>query len=94
MKEAAGGWRRLHNEKLQNLYASPNTVGVIKSGRMRGTGQITRMGEKKIQKKISVGNHERRGPLESPRLTRGDNIIMDLREIGSEGWMYLPQKRD
>jgi hypothetical protein len=23
-KEVAGGWRRLHNEELHNLYISPN----------------------------------------------------------------------
>jgi hypothetical protein len=26
-----GGWRRLHNEELHNLYTSPNTIRVIKS---------------------------------------------------------------
>jgi hypothetical protein len=25
--EVAAGWRRLHNEELQNLYASPNRYG-------------------------------------------------------------------
>jgi hypothetical protein len=23
-KEVSGGWRRLHNEELQNVYSSPN----------------------------------------------------------------------
>jgi hypothetical protein len=25
-EEVAGGWRRLHNEELHNLYTSPNTL--------------------------------------------------------------------
>jgi hypothetical protein len=28
--EVAGGWRRLHNEELHNLYASQNAIRVIK----------------------------------------------------------------
>jgi len=30
-EEVAGGWSRLHNEELHNLYASPNIIRVIKS---------------------------------------------------------------
>jgi hypothetical protein len=33
-EEVAGGWRRLHNEELRNLYALPNIIRVIKSRRM------------------------------------------------------------
>jgi hypothetical protein len=29
-EEVVGDWRRLHNEELHNLYASPNIVKVIK----------------------------------------------------------------
>jgi hypothetical protein len=34
-EEVAGGWRRLHNEELHNLYTSPNIIRVIKSRRIR-----------------------------------------------------------
>jgi hypothetical protein len=33
--EVAGSWRKLHNEKLRNLYSSPNITKLIKSRRMR-----------------------------------------------------------
>jgi hypothetical protein len=29
-EEVAGGWRRLHNEELRNLYASANIIRMIK----------------------------------------------------------------
>jgi len=32
--EVTGDWRKLHNEKLNYLYSSPNTVRVIKSRRV------------------------------------------------------------
>ena len=46
--EVRGEWRRLHNEKLNDLYCSPNIVRVIKSRRMRWAGHVARMGRRGV----------------------------------------------
>jgi hypothetical protein len=38
--EAFGGWRKLHNEELRDLYSSPNIVRMMKSRRMRWAGHV------------------------------------------------------
>jgi len=43
-EEVVGGWRRLHNEELHNLYTSQNIIRVIKSRRMRWVGHVACMG--------------------------------------------------
>jgi hypothetical protein len=40
-----GGWRKLQNEELHNLYSSPSIIRIIKSRRMRWAGHVARMGE-------------------------------------------------
>jgi hypothetical protein len=42
--EVVGGWRRLHNGELHNLYASKNVIKVIKLRRMRWVRLTARMG--------------------------------------------------
>jgi hypothetical protein len=37
--EVTQKWRKLHNDALNDLYASSNTVRVIKSRRMNGWGK-------------------------------------------------------
>jgi hypothetical protein len=39
-----GGWRKLHNEELRDLYSSPSIIGMIKSRRMRMVGHVARNG--------------------------------------------------
>jgi hypothetical protein len=72
-EEVESGWRRLHNEGHNNLYASPNTIRVIKSRRMGVTGHIARMDvdEKCTQNLFGM-----------PRRWWDDNITMKLTEIG------------
>jgi hypothetical protein len=30
--EMKGGWRKLHNEELHNLYSSQSIIGIMRSG--------------------------------------------------------------
>jgi hypothetical protein len=41
--EVTGGWRKLHNEELHNLYSSPSIIRMIKSRRMRWAEHVARM---------------------------------------------------
>ena len=82
-------WRKLHNEKLNDLYSSPNIVRVIKSRRMRWAGHVARM-------EVFVGKPEGERPLGRPRSRWEDNIKMVLEEVGRGfgDWMELAQDRD
>jgi hypothetical protein len=85
--EVTGDLRKLHNEGLYSLYSSPS---MIKSRRMRWSGHVARMGEKRTL----VESQKR--PLGRPNHRWVDNIKMGLREIGWNGMdsIDLAQDRD
>jgi hypothetical protein len=41
--EVTGGWRKLHNEELRDLYFLPSIIRIIKSRRMSWVGHVARM---------------------------------------------------
>jgi hypothetical protein len=43
-----GGWRKLHNEELHNLYSSPSIIRIIKSRRMRWAGHVARVEKRNV----------------------------------------------
>jgi hypothetical protein len=46
--EVTGGWKKLHNEELHDLYSSPSIVRTIKSRRMRWAGHVAGLGRRGI----------------------------------------------
>jgi hypothetical protein len=94
-EEVVRGWRRLYNEDLHNLYASPNIIRVIRSRNMRWAGHVANMGEMRNSYKSLVGKPEGRRPHGRPR-HRWEDIRMNHREIWCESvhWINLAQVRD
>jgi hypothetical protein len=81
MEEGACACRRLHNEELRNLYASPVISWVIIQRKMRWVGHIARIVEINNVYNILVGIPERKRPLGRPRHRWEGNISMDRREV-------------
>jgi hypothetical protein len=72
--EVTGGWRKLHNEELRDLYSSPSIIRIIKSRKVRWAGHVARMEEKINAYRLLVGKR----PLGRPRRRWVDNIEMDI----------------
>jgi hypothetical protein len=93
--EATRVSRKLHNEKLHDLYSSPTTAQVIKS-RMRWVRHVARMGEGRGVYRGLVGKPEGKRPVGRPRRRWENNIKMDVLEVGRGGmdWIELAQNTD
>jgi hypothetical protein len=48
MDEVTGGWRKLHNEELRDLYPSPSIIKIMKSRTMRWAWHVARMGKREM----------------------------------------------
>jgi hypothetical protein len=83
--EVTGGWRKLHNGELHDLYSSPSIIRIMKSRRMRWAGHVARIGEKRNAYRLLVGKPEGKRPIGRPRRRWVDNFKMDLLEIGWGG---------
>ena len=94
MDEVAGEWRKLNKEELNYLYC--NIVRLIKSRRVRWSGRVARVGERRGVYRGLVGKPEGKRPLGRPRRRWEDNIKLDLHNVGCGGmdWIDLAQKMD
>ena len=88
-----GGWRRLYNVELNDLYCSSSIFRLIKSRRMRWAGHVAHIGERRGIFQVLVGKPEGKRPLGRLRRRWEDNIKMELQEVGCGGmdWIELAQ---
>jgi hypothetical protein len=77
-QEVIEGWKKLQTE-FRNLYSSPNTIRVIKLGRMRWVEHIACTGKIRNAFKILVGKPEVETPLGRLKPRWEDNIKTDLK---------------
>jgi hypothetical protein len=57
--EVIGGWRKVHEKELHNMYSSPSIIRMIKSRRMRSVGHVAGTVDNRIAYK-DIGRKARR----------------------------------
>jgi hypothetical protein len=93
--EVTGEWRKLHNEKLHDLYSSLSIVRVIKSTRVRLAGHVARMGRGEVCIGFWWGNPRERDHWGDPGIDgRILGWIFRKCDVGGMDWIGLAQDRD
>jgi hypothetical protein len=75
--EVTGGWRKLHNEELCDLYSSPSIIRMIQVKEDEMGRPCNTNGEKRNAYRLVVRNPDGKR-LGRPRRRWVDNIRMDL----------------
>jgi hypothetical protein len=86
--EVRAGWKKLHNEELQDLYSSPSIIRIIKSKKMRCGGHVARIGRRGGAYRLLVRKPEGKRPLGRPRRSWVNNIKMYV-GARERGWCVL-----
>jgi hypothetical protein len=64
MYKIIGGWGKLLNEELHNLYFSPDIIRTTKLREMKWAGRVVRMGETRVARSVLVVKPEEKRLLE------------------------------
>ena len=84
-----GEWRKLYNEQLYDLYCLPNIIRLIKSRRMRGTGQVASMGGRTVHTGFWWRDLSEREHLQDPGLDGRIILKLILKKWDGEAWTGL-----
>jgi hypothetical protein len=56
--EVLGGWKKLYNQELHDLYSSPSITRIIKSRKVRSAGHVAQMWKNRNTYRLLVGKPE------------------------------------
>jgi hypothetical protein len=88
--EVMGGWRKLHNGELCDLYSSPSIIRMNKSKRIKWEGHVAQMGRRGMH----IGYWRE---TQKERDVRGWTLlkwIFERQNWGGMEWTDLVQDRD
>jgi hypothetical protein len=93
--EMTGGWIKLHNEELRDLYSLPSIIRMVKSRRKIWVGLVAQIGEKTNVCRLLEGKPDGKRLLRRPRRSWVENIKINLGEVGwgDVDWIGLAQDR-
>jgi hypothetical protein len=81
-----GDWGMRYNQKLYQLYRSPDIIRAIKVARLRWAGHIQRMDRSEMSKRTMDCKLEGRRAVGRPKLRWIDGVVEDLRKLGMKSW--------
>jgi hypothetical protein len=93
--EVTGEWRKLHNEKFNGLYSSPNTIRVITLRRMRCMRHLALWGRERCVQGFGRETWRKETTWKTRRKWE-DNMRMDIPEVGwgAVDWFGMAQDTD
>jgi hypothetical protein len=93
--EIIGGWGKLHEEELCNLFFSPNIIRMIKSRIIRWTSYVACMWKKRNANRLLMENPEGKRPLGRPK-RRWKDCLIRSREMRWKGMdcIHLAEDKD
>jgi hypothetical protein len=86
--------RSRHNHEIYKLYNKPDTVEVIKVGRLRWLGQLLGMQEQNPCRKSTLHQPERTRRVGTPAVRWLDSVEEDLRKMNLRNCRQKSQVRD
>jgi hypothetical protein len=87
-------WRIRNNEEIDNIIRKKDVVRFVKARRISWIGHVERMEDSRMPKRVMREKVYTRRKRDRPKVRWLDDVQVDLREMGIEGWRRKAQDRD